>query len=317
MDGKTILLTGGTGSFGQKFVEIALREHHPKAIRVFSRGELLQVQMKERFNNDDRLRFLIGDVRDRNRLHRAMVGVDIVVHAAALKHVPICEYNPMEAVRTNIEGGMNVMDIAIDNGVEKVMLISSDKAVAPVNIYGATKMVAEKLFVQGNAYRGKSLTRLSCVRYGNVAGSRGSIIHILEEQKKKGEITITDARMTRFWLTLDEGVRFVLSALDSMKGGEIFVPKIPSIKVMDLAAAIAPKAKIKFIGIRPGEKLHETLINVDDARHTKEFAGYYIIEPEFSFWGKSDSGGEALPDGFTYASDSNRNWLTIEELKKL
>jgi len=317
LSGKTILVTGGTGSFGQKFTEIALRDHSPKALRIFSRGELLQIKMGERFR-DERLRFLIGDVRDRERLHRAMQGVDVVVHAAALKHIPACEYNPIEAVKTNIDGTGNVIDAAIDTGVERVILISTDKAVHPVNLYGATKMVAEKLIIQSNSYTGGGKTRLSCVRYGNVIGSRGSVILVFLEQRKNGAITITDSRMTRFWITLDEGVRFVLRSIGQMEGGEIFVPKIPSMRLMDLADAIAPGAEQKFTGIRPGEKLHEVLITEDEARHTWEYDDRFVIEPEYPFWrGKRGYDGALVPPDFRYDSISNTRWLTKEDLQHI
>ena len=316
-DDKTILITGGTGSFGKKFTEILLSEHDPESVRIYSRGELLQMEMQNCFD-DSRLRFLIGDVRDRNRLYRAASGVDIIVHAAALKHVPACEYNPIEAVRTNVEGSVNVIDAAIDNSVEKVMAISTDKAVHPVNLYGATKMVAEKLFTQGNAYTGRKKTRFSCIRYGNVVGSRGSVIPLFKEQRKNGVITITDDRMTRFWITLEQGVRFVMDCIARMKGGEIFVPKIPSMKVIDLANVIAPDAKKKVIGIRSGEKLHEILLTEDEARHTREFDNYFIIEPEHPFWDKNNFNDEkSLPEGFRYTSDGNDKWLTEDELGKI
>lgn len=313
---KTILLTGGTGSFGNKFTEMILKSN-PRSLRIYSRGEYNQYIMDQKFKNEN-IRFLIGDVRDHDRLYRAMNGVDIVVHAAALKQVPACEYNPIEAVRTNIDGAINIIDAAIDNSVEKVMAISTDKAVHPVNLYGATKMVAEKLFIQGNTYTGKRKTRFSCVRYGNVIGSRGSVIPLFQEQKKKGILTITDERMTRFWLTLDQGVNFVLNSIERMQGGEIFVPKIPSMKMTDLADAIAPEAKKEFVGIRPGEKLHEIMITEDEARHAKEFSNYFIIEPEFAFWDKENHiGGKPLPDGYRYSSETNDRWLTKEELKKM
>ncbi|AFV24571.1 UDP-N-acetylglucosamine 4,6-dehydratase [Methanolobus psychrophilus R15] len=316
-DGKNILLTGGTGSFGKKFTEVMLREFNPSSLRIYSRGEFNQYQMKQEFN-DKRLRFLIGDVRDRDRLYRAMNGIDIVVHAAALKQVPACEYNPIEAVKTNIDGSVNVIDAAIDNSVEKVMAISTDKAVHPVNLYGATKMVAEKMFVQGNTYTGKGRTRFSCVRYGNVIGSRGSVIPLFNEQKEEGVLTITDERMTRFWLTLDQGVHFVLSSIQRMHGGEIFIPKIPSMKITDLADAIAPEATKMFTGIRPGEKLHEIMITEDESRHAKEFSDYFVIEPEFSFWKKENtSSGKSLPDNYRYSSDINDKWLTTEQLKQI
>jgi len=315
---KTILVTGGTGSFGKKFTEIVLKEHNSKAIRIFSRGELKQQKMREQFNDNKKLRFFIGDVRDKDRLYRAMNNVDIVVHAAALKQVPTCEYNPIEAVRTNIDGAANVIDAAIDNGVEKVMAISTDKAVHPVNLYGATKLVSEKLFVQANAYAGEKKTKFSCVRYGNVIGSRGSIVPLFLEQKKNGRITITDKRMTRFWITLEQGVRFVIDCIGRMRGGEVFVPKIPSMKVTDLADTIAPEAKKEIIGIRPGEKINEILLTQQEARHAKEFDGFFGIEPEYPFWGRDNfKEGRSLPDGFRFTSDSNSLWLTKEKLKKM
>jgi UDP-N-acetylglucosamine 4,6-dehydratase (inverting) len=316
---KVILVTGGTGSFGQKFTEIVLREHDPAAIRIYSRGEFLQLQMQQKFNDDERLRFLIGDVRDKDRLTRAMNGVDIIVHAAALKQVPTSEYNPLEAVKTNIDGAANIIDVAIDNNVDRVINISSDKAVQPVNLYGATKLVAEKLFVHGNAYvGGMRKTKFSCVRYGNVVGSRGSVVPLFLEQRKHGKITITDERMTRFWLTLEQGVRFVIDCIGRMRGGEIFIPKIPSMKITTLAEAIAPKAKREIVGIRPGEKLHEVLLSEEGAKHAIEFKDYFLIEPEHSFWSKgSIKGGKPLPDGFKYTSDNNTKWLSTKELKKM
>lgn len=318
LEGKVILITGGTGSFGKKFTEIVLREFAPKALRIFSRGEFLQLQMRQQFNDDPRLRFFVGDVRDRNRLYRAMDGVDIVVHAAALKQVPTCEYNPIEAVRTNIDGAANVIDAAIDHGVEKVIAISTDKAVHPVNLYGATKLVAEKLFIQSNAYAGGHKTRFSVVRYGNVVGSRGSVVPLFLEQRKTGEITITDERMTRFWITLEQGVRFVIFCIEQMRGGEIFVPKISSMRVVDLADAIAPEAEKEFIGIRPGEKIHECLLVKEEARHAREFDTYFVIEPEYPFWNRDNlEGGKPLPDGFEYTSDGNEWWLTTEDLKRM
>ncbi|GAG26282.1 unnamed protein product, partial [marine sediment metagenome] len=260
-----------------KFTEIILKEHNPKSVRIYDNRELAGVEMERKFN-DSRLRFFIGDVRDKERLYRAMNGADIVIHAAALKHVPVCEYNPIEAVRTNMEGAMNVINAAIDNSVEKIMAISTDKAVYPVNLYGATKMVAEKLFVQGNTYSGFKETVFSCARYGNVLASSGSVVPLFYEQKNKGEITITDERMTRFWITIDKGVNFVIKCIETMKGGEIFVPKIPSMKISDLAEVIAPGLKKKIIGIRPGEKLHEALLTKEEAKHTKEFDKYFIVE---------------------------------------
>jgi len=318
LSNKAILVTGGTGSFGKKFTEIVLKEHSPKVVRIFSRGELKQQKMRQQFNNDEKLRFFIGDVRDKDRLHRAMNGVDIVINAAALKQVPACEYNPIEAVRTNIDGVVNVIDAAIDNEVEKVITISTDKAVHPVNLYGATKLVAEKLFIQANAYAGERKTKFSCVRYGNVIGSRGSIVPLFLEQRKNGRITITDERMTRFWITLEQGVRFVIDCIGRMKGGEVFIPKIPSMKVIDLADTIAPEAKKEIIGIRPGEKINEILLTEEEARHAKEFDNFFVVEPEHIFWVKSNfKVGRSLQDGFRFTSDTNGWWLTKEELKKM
>lgn len=314
---KTILLTGGTGSFGQKFSEVVLSEYKPKSIRIYSRGELMQHQMDQKFRNEE-LRFFIGDVRDKNRLNRAMNDVDVVVHAAALKQVPACEYNPIEAVKTNIEGTINVVDAAIDNEVDRVMLISTDKAVHPVNLYGATKMVAEKMIIQANSYSGGKEPRFSCVRYGNVIGSRGSVIPLFKEQMKTGTITITDERMTRFWITLNQGVRFVIRCIEETKGGEIFVPKIPSMRLSDLADAIAPNAKKTITGIRAGEKLHEVLLTEDEARHAREFDRYYVVEPEHAFWTEDPvRDGRPLDGSFRYASDTNTQWLNVEDLKKI
>lgn len=313
---KTVLVTGGTGSFGKKFIHKALTLGVKKII-VFSRDELKQYEMKQEFN-DNRLRFFIGDVRDQERLHRAFDGVNIVIHAAAMKHVDACEYNPFEAVKTNIQGAQNIIEAAIDCGVEKVIALSTDKACAPVNLYGATKLASDKLFVAANAYVGEKKTRFAVVRYGNVVGSRGSVVPFFKKIKETGIVPVTDERMTRFWITLEQGVQFVLDNLERMHGGEIFVPKIPSMKVIDLAQAIAPECEIKVIGIRPGEKLHEAMIMEDDARHTVEFDTYYIIQPEFPFWSpKFAEGGKELLDGFSYTSDVNDEWLTVEQLREL
>lgn len=318
LDSKIILITGGTGSFGNKITEIILKEYEPKAIRIFSRGELEQQKMREQFKgykNSDKLRFFIGDVRDKNRLYRAMNGVNIVIHTAALKQVPTCEYNPIEAIKTNVDGAINIIDAAIDNNVEKAITISTDKAVYPVNLYGATKLVAEKLFTQGNVYKGEEGTKFSCVRYGNVMGSRGSVIPIFQKQKKEGIITITDIGMTRFWITLEQASRFVLDCIDSMQGGEIFIPKIPSMKIINLAEVIAPKTKIKITGIRPGEKIHEILLTAEEARHSKEFDNHFTIEPEFHFWDKDNfKEGKTLPTDFKYTSDDNGWWINKDEL---
>lgn len=320
LENKTILVTGGTGSFGKKFTETILQSYHPKKLIVFSRDELKQHEMRQVWNDADTntpIRYFIGDVRDRDRLYRAMQGVDIVIHAAALKQVPACEYNPFEAVQTNILGAKNIIDAAIDAGVSKVLALSTDKAVSPVNLYGATKLVAEKMFVQGNAYAGKRPTRMSCVRYGNVVGSRGSVIPLFVEQRKQGKITITDSRMTRFWITLEQGVAFVINCVKRMHGGEVFVPKIPSMNIMDLAQAIAPGCTIETIGIRPGEKLHEVLISEDEARHTLELDDMFVVRPAHPWWDRAGDEGEPLPEGFVYSSATNNAWLTIEQLKQL
>jgi UDP-N-acetylglucosamine 4,6-dehydratase/5-epimerase len=318
LNNKTILVTGGTGSFGKKFIKKALEQDVKKVI-VFSRDELKQYEMAQTFA-DPRVRFFIGDVRDKDRLYRAFDGVDIVIHAAALKHVGACEYNPFEAVKTNIHGAQNIIEAAIDRGVEKVIALSTDKAASPINLYGATKLASDKLFVAGNSYAGNKVTRFSVVRYGNVVGSRGSVVPFFKKLKAQGEIQlpITDERMTRFWITLDQGVQFVIDNLERMKGGEIFIPKIPSMKVVDLAEAIAPECEIKIVGIRPGEKLHEAMINEDDARQTLEYDSYYVIQPEFPWWREEYSnGGKPLPEGFTYISDVNDHWLTVDELREL
>ena len=315
---KIILITGGTGSFGNKFVEIALNELDPKVIRIYSRDELKQLNMKHKFDDDEKLRFFIGDIRDKNRLHRALKDVDIVIHAAALKQVPACEYNPVEAIRTNIEGAINLIDSAIENDIKKVVNLSTDKAVHPVNLYGATKLVAEKLFIQGNSYTGLGETKLSCVRYGNVVGSRGSVIPIFLEQKKCGKITITDKRMTRFWITLEQGVRFVIDCIERMQGGEVFVPKIPSMKILDLSDVVAPECEREIIGIRPGEKISEILITEEEAKHTREYKNYFIIQPNFPFWDRKNlKGGKPTKSDFKYTSNNNIWWMTKEELKQM
>jgi UDP-N-acetylglucosamine 4,6-dehydratase len=313
-----VLVTGGTGSFGQKFTQVLLRDHRPRKLIIFSRDELKQHEMRAAGLNHSCLRYFIGDIRDRDRLRRAMHGVDIVVHAAALKQVSACEYNPGEAVRTNVEGARNIIEAAIDCGVEKVLAISSDKAVNPVNLYGATKLCAEKLFVQGNAYSGAEGTRFSCSRYGNVVGSRGSVTAKFKKQRETGKLTVTDKRMTRFWLTLERGVKFVINCIEHMHGGEVFVPRIPSMKVTDLAEAIAPGCEIEYIGIRPGERLHEAMISVDETRHTVLAGDRYIIFPEFPWWTTDRwDDGEPLPEGFEYTSDKNDQWLSLDELRKM
>jgi UDP-N-acetylglucosamine 4,6-dehydratase len=316
---KVILITGGTGSFGRAFVKVMLEDYQPEKLIIFSRDELKQHEMRTSGFVSPLLRYFIGDVRDRLRLRRAMQGVDIVVHAAALKQVPACEYNPIEAIMTNIMGARNVVEAALDTGVQKVMALSTDKAVNPINLYGATKLAAEKLFVQSNAYAGGTGTRFSCVRYGNVVGSRGSVVPMFIRQREKGAITVTDERMTRFWLSLEQGVRFTIRQIESMRGGEVFVPKIPSMRVVDLAKAIAPEAEIKFIGIRPGEKLHEVLIAEDEARHTLDVDDMFVVEPSGALWfGHGwDDQGAPLPEGFRYASDTNQSWLTVHEIRDL
>lgn len=318
LDGKTILLTGGTGSFGNQFVSRVLSQYPDATIRIYSRDELKQSEMQKKFPSD-RLRWFIGDVRDRSRMTRAAQGADIFIHAAAMKQVPACEYNPFEAVRTNVLGAQHIVDACIDAGVQQVVALSTDKACNPVNLYGATKLCSEKLFVQGNAYAAQFDTRLACVRYGNVIGSRGSVVPLFREQAKQGRLTITDERMTRFWLTLDQAVDLVFHTLDHMHGGEIFVPKIPSVRVTDLAAAIAPNVPCEITGIRPGEKLHETLLTVDEARHTVETDRHYVILPEHPWWDDEQAGhtGRAVVDDFVYASDTNSWWLDEHELRTL
>lgn len=316
---KVVLVTGGTGSFGKKFVEVMLNEYHPAKLIVFSRDELKQHEMRISGFDHPSLRYFIGDVRDLPRMKRAMQGVDIVVHAAALKQVPACEYNPMEAIKTNILGSSNVIDAALDTGVSKVLALSTDKSVNPINLYGATKLAAEKLFVQSNSYAGAMQTRFSCVRYGNVVGSRGSVIPIFKEQRAAGKVTITDERMTRFLLTLDQGVRFVIRCIEEMHGGEVFVPKIPSATIGDMAKAIAPDAQIEIIGIRPGEKMHEVLISEDEARVTVELEDMFVVQPADGLWFGKEwmKAGKSLPDGYRYASNSNDEWLDIEAIRMI
>ena len=316
----SILITGGTGSFGNKFVEMVLAKYNPRRLIVFSRDELKQFEMRQRFpdKTGSPMRYFIGDVRDPDRVRRAMEGVDIVVHAAALKQVPSCEYNPFEAVKTNIYGAQNVIDSAINTGVKKVVALSTDKAVNPINLYGATKLCAEKILIQGNAYAGSKGTRFSCVRYGNVIGSRGSVIPLFKEQQKNGKITVTDPRMTRFWVTLDEAVELVIKALHHMQGGEVFVPRLPSMKIIDLAKAIAPDCEIEFVGIRPGEKLHEVLITEEEGSNTVAYNGMYVIMPNLSWWKRQNyKSGKKLPEGFVYSSKTNEEWLTVKDLEKI
>ncbi len=316
---KVVLVTGGTGSFGKKFIDVMLRDYHPAKIIIYSRDELKQHEMRVKGFDHSTLRYFIGDVRDLDRMNRAMQGVDIVIHAAALKQVPACEYNPMEAIKTNILGSSNVIDAALNTGVEKVLALSTDKAVNPVNLYGATKLAAEKLFVQSNAYAGNKRTRFACTRYGNVVGSRGSVVPIFLKQKGSGELTLTDNRMTRFWLSLDQGVKFVIKCVEEMHGGEVFVPKIPSMNMVDLATAIAPEAKTRVVGIRPGEKLHEVLISEDEARTTVELDEMYVVQPAEVLWFGQEwkAVGKPVADGFRYASNNNNEWLDIPAIRSI
>jgi UDP-N-acetylglucosamine 4,6-dehydratase len=319
LNGSTILLTGGTGSFGNAFVERMIRDHPGAVVRVFSRDELKQSEMQTRFAGRGDLRFFVGDVRNRSRLARAMHGANIVVHAAAMKQVPACEYNPFEAVQTNVLGSQHIVDAAIDSGVRQVVALSTDKAVNPVNLYGATKLCQEKLIVQGNAYASHSNTVLSCVRYGNVVGSRGSVVPVFRTQVSEGRLTITDDRMTRFWITLDQAVDLVLFALEHAVGGEVFIPKIPSIRITDLAEAMGPGLPIEIVGIRPGEKLHEVLITTDESRHTIDAGEVYVVLPEHPWWAAAPGWleGKPLPDGFSYTSDTNVDWLSTDHLRDL
>lgn len=315
---QVVMVTGGTGSFGKKFVEVMLSQYRPKKLVVFSRDELKQHEMRVSGFDHTSLRYFIGDVRDPGRLERALAGVTVVVHAAALKQVPACEYNPFEAIQTNIIGGRNVIDAAINQGVRRILALSTDKAVNPINLYGATKLCAEKMFVQANAYAGAQDTRFSCARYGNVVGSRGSVVPVFLEQRKRGKITVTDPRMTRFWITLEQGVRFVVQCIEKMQGGEIFVPKIPSMRLTDMAETIAPGCQVEYIGVRPGEKLHEVLVSEDEARNTVEMDDMFVIQPSHSWWRKDNwKDGKALSEGFRYTSDSNPNWLTSGQLSEL
>jgi len=317
LSGKSVLITGGTGSFGRRFTRTVLEEHDPARLVILSRDELKQFEMSQEFGVDARLRFFLGDVRDRDRLWRAFDGVQVVVHAAALKQVPAAEYNPFEVIKTNVQGAQNVIDAAIDRGVERVIALSTDKASSPINLYGASKLLSDKLFIAANAYAGRHETRLSVVRYGNVVGSRGSVIPSFQRLASSGSLPITDRRMTRFWITLDRGVQFVNEMLSAMHGGELFVPKIPSMKIVDLAAAIAPNARLEEVGIRPGEKLHEEMIGSDDARRTLDAGQHYVVCPEADWWNPSAWTAPSVPEGFRYTSDSNDSWLSVEELRGL
>jgi len=318
LSGKNILITGGTGSFGKACIECLLESHDPQVLRVFSRDELKQSELRARYLDDERLRFLLGDIRDRDRMIHATRGVDVIIHAAALKQVPACEYNPFEAVQTNVIGAENVVAAAIASGVPHTLLLSTDKAVNPVNLYGATKLCAEKIFTQGNALAADSVSRFACVRYGNVVGSRGSVVPIFLQQAETGRLTVTDERMTRFWITLEQAVDFVLSRLATMEGGEVFVPKIPSMRVVEIADAIAPGAERVITGVRPGEKLHEVLVTEDESRHALELDDCYLIYPEFPTWRSHPyMGGPPVADGFRYASDLNPDQLSADQLRAM
>ena len=318
LSNKTILITGGTGSFGNTFVPMTLAKYNPKKIIIFSRDEMKQWEMAKKFEGDSRVRFFIGDVRDKDRLYRALDGVDYVVHAAATKIVPTAEYNPFECVKTNINGAMNVIDACIDKGVKRVVALSTDKASSPINLYGATKLASDKLFVAGNSYSGGDGTRFSVVRYGNVMGSRGSVIPFFMSIKDKGVLPITDQRMTRFMISLEEAVKLVWHAFDDMEGGEIYVKKIPSMRVTDLARVVAPLARQDVVGIRPGEKLHEQMISAEDAQHTYEYPEHFKILPAINGWAtcpKRIKDGTKVPEGFVYASDNNPEWMSDAKLE--
>ena len=319
LSGSSILVTGATGSFGKAFLRYALDNLDPQRIVVFSRDELKQYEVRQMFGDDPRLRFFIGDIRDLHRLERAMHGVDYVVHAAALKQVDTAEYNPSEYVATNINGSQNVIDAAINAGVRKVVALSTDKASSPINLYGATKLVADKLFIAGNHYAATHPTRFSVVRYGNVMGSRGSVVPFFRKLNAEGKsLPITDKRMTRFWITLDAAVQFVVDSFDVMQGGELFVPRIPSMRILDLVDAVAPNAPTHEMGMRPGEKLHEEMIAADDSRRTLRFPDRYVVQPVVASWGyKTPEGGEPVADGFNYRSDNNDLWLEIEDMRDL
>lgn len=328
LNNKSILITGGTGSFGQKFIEMIFDRYNPSRVIIYSRDEFKQDMVRKKFmskitkDEQAKLRFFIGDVRDKERLYRAFKGVDYVIHAAAMKQVPACEYNPFEAIKTNIHGAQNVVDAALDCGVKKVVALSTDKAVNPINLYGGTKLVSDKLFISANAYSGEKGTIFSVVRYGNVAGSRGSVIPFFKELIEKGEneLPITDFRMTRFWITLEEGVELVFKALEESKGGETYISKIPSFKIIDLAKAMLPSCSIKEVGIREGEKLHEVMVTKDDSRMTYEYKKHYIVYPHFDWWnseGFFSEGGQSIEDGFEYNSETNEEWLSVEELREL
>lgn len=322
LNNKTVLITGGTGSFGNKCTEIILKKYKPEKLIIFSRDELKQFEMSQIFSGKEfpYIRYFIGDIRDKDRLYRAFDGVDYVIHAAALKQVPAAERNPFEAIKTNVIGAQNIIDAAIDRDVKKVVALSTDKAANPVNLYGATKLCSDKLFISGNSYSGWHGTRFSVVRYGNVIGTRGSVIPFFKKMKDTGVIPITDTRMTRFWITLEQGVNFVLKCLEMSAGGELFVPKIPSMKILDLVEAIAPDSRHEIVGIRPGEKIHEVMITRDDSRHTLEFDDYYIIEPEFPWWSNDDhmtNKAKPVSKDFEYNSETNPWFLSVNEMREM
>ena len=318
LSNSTILITGGTGSFGNTFVPMTLEKYNPKKIIIYSRDEMKQWNMAKKFQGDNRVRFFIGDVRDKERLYRALDGVDYVVHAAATKIVPTAEYNPFECIKTNVHGAMNLIDACIDKGIKRLVALSTDKACKPVNLYGATKLCSDKIFIAGNAYSGGK-TKFAVVRYGNVMGSRGSVIPFFMETAKTGKLTITDKRMTRFMISLEQGVELVWHAFDDMEGGEIYVKKIPSMNICDIATAVNPNAEQVEIGIRPGEKLHEAMISPEDAFYTYEYPNHFKILPQICEWGdirKSIKGGIRVPEGFSYTSDNNKDWMTIPQLRE-
>jgi len=317
LDDASLLITGGTGSFGKAFLEQVLEQHDPSRVVIFSRDELKQYEMKQQWGEDERVRFFLGDIRDQDRLRMALRGVDYVVHAAALKQVDTAEYNPMEYVKTNILGSENVIQASLDTGVKKVVALSTDKASSPVNLYGATKLTADKLFISSNHYAVAGGTRFAVVRYGNVMGSRGSVIPFFRNLASAGEpLPITDRRMTRFWITLPQAVDFVIDSFADMAGGELYVPRIPSMRVVDLAEAIAPGSKTIEVGIRPGEKLHEEMISTEDARRTVRRSDRYVVQPTLAVWGGfHEAAGDPVPDGFSYSSDTNDQWLSVEDLR--
>ncbi|EIE97182.1 UDP-N-acetylglucosamine 4,6-dehydratase (inverting) [Saccharomonospora glauca] len=319
LDGSSILLTGGTGSFGKAFIDYALAELNPRRLVVLSRDELKQYEVRQQFGNDPRLRWFLGDIRDRRRLERAMQGVDYVVHAAALKQVDTGEYNPFEFVQTNVMGSQNVIEAAIDTGVKKVVALSTDKASSPINLYGATKLCADRMFISANHYAAAHPTRFSVVRYGNVMASRGSVIPLFRSLAERGEsLPITHKEMTRFWITLPQAVRFVVDSFDLMRGGELYVPRIPSMRLVDLAQAIAPGSPMHEVGIRPGEKLHEEMIAPDDSRRTLRLGDRYVVQPHIAGWGyEPPEDGVPVPEGFSYRSDTNDLWLSTDEIRKL